>query len=75
MNALPYKVIKTKKQYADYCDMLEELVILKTKSKDEKDAIELLTLLIENWDEAHNTFTDANPIEILRYLMEIWANF
>jgi len=44
--------------------------MLKTKSKDEKDAIELLTLLIENWDEAHNTFTDANPIEILRYLMD-----
>ena len=70
MESLSYKVIKTKKQYANYCDMLEELVMLKTKSKDEKDAIELLTLLIENWDEAHNTFTDANPIEILRYLMD-----
>jgi len=70
METLPYKVIKTKKQYFDYCNQLEELVVLKTKSKEQKDAIELLTLLIEKWDDEHNTFTDANPIEILRYLME-----
>ena len=70
METLPYKVIKTKKQYFDYCNQLEELVVLKTKSKEQKDAIELLTLLIEKWDEEHNTFTDADPIEILRYLME-----
>ena len=70
METLPYKVIKTKKQYFDYCNLLEELVVLKTKSKEHKDAIELLTLLIEKWDEEHNTFTDADPIEILHYLME-----
>jgi HTH-type transcriptional regulator/antitoxin HigA len=70
METLPYKVIKTKKQYFDYCNLLEELVVLKAKSKEQKDAIELLTLLIEKWDEEHNTFTDANPIEILCYLMD-----
>ena len=70
METLPYKVIKTKKQYFDYCNLIEELIVLKTKSKEQKDAIELLTLLIEKWDEEHNTFTDADPIEILRYLME-----
>jgi HTH-type transcriptional regulator/antitoxin HigA len=30
----------------------------------------LLTLLIEKWDEDHNTFDDANPVELLHYLME-----
>ncbi len=70
MNTLKYKVIKTRKQYFDYCNQLEELVVLKTKNKEQKDAIELLTVLIEKWDEEHNTFTDADPIEILRYLME-----
>jgi HTH-type transcriptional regulator / antitoxin HigA len=70
MDALPYKVIKTKKQYYQYCKTLEELVVLKTKNRDQKDAVELLTLLIEKWDEDHNTFSEANPIELLRYLME-----
>ena len=71
MQTIPYKVIKTKKQYYQYCEILEELVVLKTKSKEQKDTIELLTLLIEKWDEEHNTFADANPIELLQYLMEI----
>ena len=70
MEKLPYKVIKTKKQYLDYCKVLEELAVLKTKSKEQKDAIELITLLIEKWDDQHNTFTDADPIELLRYLMD-----
>ncbi len=51
--------------------MLEELAVIKTKNKEQKDAIELLTLLIEKWDEDHNTFQDADPIELLRYLMEV----
>ncbi len=71
MENLKFKVIKTKKQYFEYCKMLEELVVVKTKSKEEKDAIELLTLLIEKWDDDHNTFSDANPIELLRHLMEV----
>ena len=70
METIPYKVIKTKKQYFQYCKTLEELVVLKTKNKEQKDTIELLTLLIEKWDEQHNTFTDADPIELLRYLMD-----
>ncbi len=71
METLLYKVVKTKKQYYEYCKMLEELVVVKAKSKEQKDAIELLTLLIEKWDEDHNTFSDADPIELLRYLMEV----
>jgi HTH-type transcriptional regulator/antitoxin HigA len=70
MEALRYKVIKTKKQYYEYCNILEEMVSSKTKSKEQKDIIELLILLIEKWDEDHNTFTNADPIELLRFLME-----
>lgn len=69
MEALPYKVIKTEKQYYDYCRMLEELVGLKKKNRLQQDTIELLTLLIEKWDEEHNSFSDADPIEMLKYLM------
>lgn len=69
MEALPYKVIKTEKQYYDYCRMLEELVGLKKKNRLQQDTIELLTLLIEKWDEEHNSFSDADPVEMLKYLM------
>ncbi|MES2702075.1 MAG: transcriptional regulator [Bacteroidota bacterium] len=71
MQPTPYKVIKTKKQYYDYCKLLEEFVTRKQKTKEEKDVIELLTLLIEKWDEAHNTFTDADPVQLIKYLMEL----
>lgn len=69
MDSLLYKVIKSEKQYYDYCHILEELVGLKKKSRFQQDTIELLTLLIEKWDEEHNTFSEADPIEMLKYLM------
>jgi HTH-type transcriptional regulator / antitoxin HigA len=70
MEALPYKVIKTVTQYKEYCNILEELVIEKKKSQIHQDTVDLLTLLIEKWDEEHNTFSDADPIELLGYLMK-----
>ena len=35
-----------------------------------KDEIELLTLLIEKWDDEHNTFEDTDPITLLQSLMD-----
>jgi HTH-type transcriptional regulator / antitoxin HigA len=70
MTALRYKVIKSKRQYREYANILEELVSAELKSKDMKDEIELLTLLIEKWDDDHNTFDDVDPITLLRGLME-----
>jgi HTH-type transcriptional regulator/antitoxin HigA len=70
MGALQYKVIKTLEQYKLYCDRLEEIVMIKKKSKEDQDTIELLTLLIEKWDEEHNTFLEADPVELLNYLMK-----
>lgn len=62
---MKYKIIKTKHQYKIYCSILEELVCTPNKSKSIKEEIELLTLLIEKWDEAHTPFSDKNPIELL----------
>lgn len=70
METLKYKIIKSKKQYFEYCDILEQLLDLKKKGKEIKDEIELLTMLIEKWDKEHNSFSDANPIELLQYLMK-----
>jgi HTH-type transcriptional regulator / antitoxin HigA len=70
MVALKYKVIKSKSQYKEYSKMLEELVTADFKSKEMKDEIELLTLLIEKWDEENNSFDDVDPITLLHSLME-----
>jgi len=67
METLKYTLIKSKEQYLTYCNLLEELVIEdKIQSRDE---IDLLTLLIEKWDNEHNTLNDSEPIEILKSLM------
>jgi len=69
MKSLKYKVITSEKQYTKYCKELEHLVFQKIKSREIKDEIALLTLLIEKWDEEHNTFKDVDPIRLLRSLM------
>ena len=65
MAILKYTIIKDKEQYDKYCDILEDL-ILHSKNQDE---IDLLTLLIEKWDNEHNTIKDSDPIELLKGLM------
>jgi HTH-type transcriptional regulator/antitoxin HigA len=70
MEPLQYKVIKTINQYKDYCNVLEDLVVMRKKTKQQQDVIELLTLLIEKWDEDHNSFSNADPVELLGYLMK-----
>ena len=70
MVTLQYKVIKTNAQYNKYCDAIEALVDSGKKTKAIQDEIELLTLLIEKYDADHNTFDDANPIELLKSLMK-----
>jgi HTH-type transcriptional regulator / antitoxin HigA len=67
---LKYTVIKTKTQYDQYCTRLEKLSFSKSKTKNSEDEMELLTLLIEKWDDDHNTFSDLDPVQMLRSLME-----
>ena len=68
METLKYTVIKDVEQYREYCDILERLILNDNKTRE--DEIELLTLLIEKWDNEHNTFNDSDPIELLKALME-----
>lgn len=68
METLKYTVLKDVGQYKKYCNILEELILSENNAT--KDEIELLTLLIEKWDSDHNTFTDSDPIELLKALME-----
>jgi HTH-type transcriptional regulator / antitoxin HigA len=70
MESPAYKVIKSTEQYKDYCNLLEGLVMAKRKTRAQQDTIELLTLLIEKWDGVHNSFSNADPVELLAYLMK-----
>jgi HTH-type transcriptional regulator / antitoxin HigA len=67
METLKYKVIKTEEQYKQYCSKLEDLLEKENSSQDE---IELLTLLIEKWDQEHNSFEDQDPVELIHSLMK-----
>lgn len=68
MKTLKYTVIKDLRQYKNYCDILEKLVL--QNDKEINDEIELLTILIEKWDNEHNIFNESDPIELLKALME-----
>lgn len=68
MKRLDYTVIKNKKQYKQYCNKLEELI--EQSEKKFQDEIDLLSLLIEKWDEEHNTFNDLDPVQLIKELME-----
>jgi HTH-type transcriptional regulator/antitoxin HigA len=67
---LTYTIIKTDTQYNRYCSKLEELISSNKRTKACQDEIELLTLLIKTYDEAHSGLTDADPVELLKALMK-----
>ncbi|PHN03597.1 helix-turn-helix domain-containing protein [Flavilitoribacter nigricans] len=66
---LKYTIIKSLPQYTEYCNIHESLMTKDdTKFKDE---IELLELLIEDYDQRimHTKAEELNPVELLRSLI------
>ena len=70
METLKYKVITTEKQYFKYCDILEELVFSKKRTRAIEDEISLLTLLIETYDRQKNPLPELDPVQFLKLLMK-----
>ena len=70
MNQLKYTIIKSKRQYNEYCKLLEDLVFQNSKSVKIQDEVELLTLLIEKWDQEHGQFMDLDPVSLLKSFMD-----
>ena len=70
MEALKDKVISSNTQYKEYSKILENLIFTELKSKNLNDEIALLTLLIEKWDNDHNSFNDLDPVQLLQSFME-----
>ena len=70
MEALKYKVIKSGEQYDEYCQLLEQLAFQENTTPEVEEEIELLTVLIEKYDQENNTFEEVDPITMLKSLME-----
>lgn len=69
MSPLKYSIIKSRQQYDDYCRALEKFFESNDNQADLRDETELLTLLIEKWDSEHSTLNEADPVELLHFLM------
>ncbi len=71
METMKYTVIKTLKQYNEYCSILYNLDFSKgRKTKAILDEIDLLVLLIETYDRVHYSIPTLNPVEMLILLMK-----
>ena len=68
--SLTYKVIKTDKQRDKYSKELYDLLFVQKSGKDRQDKIDLLTLLIETYEQEHSTFEDLDPVELIVSLMK-----
>jgi len=69
---LKYKRIRSLKQYTNYCNEYEALVV--NGFKKDKDVIDLLELLIEDYDnrtiEEIGMPENLNPVELLKVLID-----
>lgn len=69
MAKLRFTVIKSDKQYKQYSDILEDMVMSDSADK-YTDEIELLTLLLETYDNEQLKLPEGDPITLIRDLME-----
>ena len=64
-----YTIIKSKKQYQEYCAKVMDLASKKT-TKAIEDEMELIELLIDNWEKDIYASKKKDPIELIKSLME-----
>jgi len=64
------RVIHNDEELEAYTESLFKLTALADPSLTEAAAIELLTLLIESYEQAHYPIPAADPVSVVRYLME-----
>lgn len=71
LRKVPPKVIRTEKENEAYTQVLYELdQRSKTLTPAEQQLAELLTLLIEDFEEKRYRLPRAKPLEVLRFLMQ-----
>jgi HTH-type transcriptional regulator/antitoxin HigA len=62
------RLIRNDQELAAYTEALFELTALENPSRSQVEAIELLTLLVDNYERRHYPATDA--ISVVRFLLE-----
>jgi len=71
LQKVPPKVIRTEKENEAYTEILYELDQRSgTLTVAERELAELLTLLIEDFEEKRYRLSRAQPLEVVRFLME-----
>jgi HTH-type transcriptional regulator / antitoxin HigA len=64
------RVIHNDAELEIYTEALFQLTALENPSSSEVEAIELLTLLVERYEEEHYSVPKADPVSIVRFLLE-----
>lgn len=64
------RVIHNDAELEVYTDALFQLTALVHPSPSEAEAIELLTLLVERYEQAHYPIPVADPVSVVRFLIE-----
>ena len=67
---IPPKVIRTEAENEHYIDALSALEQKRSLTREEKELADLLTLLIEDFEEKRYQLPRATPRQALRFLME-----
>lgn len=63
-------LIRSEEQLEAYTKALYRLTSLKKPRPAQVEAIELITLLIERYEEEHFAVPQASPVDVLRFLLE-----
>jgi HTH-type transcriptional regulator / antitoxin HigA len=63
-------VIHSDEELAEYTTALFELTKKPAPTPEEEEAIELLTLLIERYETEHYPVPEADPVDVLRFLLD-----
>jgi HTH-type transcriptional regulator/antitoxin HigA len=66
---MSYTIIKTSKQYKEYCRRLKNLANMK-QSKAVEEEMELIELLLDKWENDHLKTKEIDPIVLLKSLMD-----
>lgn len=64
------RLIHTDEELAVYTDALFELTAKANPTLEEEEAVELLTVLVERYEAEHHPIPDAEPADVLRFLLE-----
>jgi len=64
------RVIHNDAELEAYTEALFQLTALKNPSPSEEEAIELLTLLVERYEQEHHPIPAADPVSVVRLLIE-----